>query len=308
MEDSAQLIVSGLTGVAGRSAPHRAAMVTLLDLGLSRFRPTPLERHAKESRNKLGSAAMHLALCIARCLIGLSGLLARSLVVPDLWSARGQSRNKLRMVALALARTICTKRNIVAWTHAQLIVPGMIGAIGMLVLLPVEAAIPCVPGLSELQLKGMVRRVREVGRRTGHVSRSHVRFSASGKTGKTGQSAPFPVARAPASAHAFTRLPRQTVACPVKVNPRKLASAMLAHVPLPASGAVGVIGNVQRPVGRAPIPGIDPCRLQLRMVAFRVTAKALKAESACFKSIVPSTANGLTGVTGMGVLSPVGRA
>lgn len=307
MEESAQLIVGGLTGVAGRSAPHRAAMVTLLDLGLFLFRPTLSERHAKESRSKLGSAAMQLALCIARCLIGLSGLLARSRVVPGLWSARGQSRNKLRMVAPALARTMCMKRNIVAWTHAQWIVRGMIGAIGMLVLLRVEAAIPCVPGLSELQLKGMVSHVREVGRRTGHVSRSHVRFSASGKTGETGRAAPFPVVRAPASAHA-KKLPRQTVACPVKVNPHKLASAMLAHVRLLASGAVGVIGNVQRLVGRAPIPGIDPCRLRQRMVALRVTAKALKAESACFKSIVPSTANGLTGVTGISVLSPVGRA
>ena len=98
------------------------------------------------------------------------------------------------------------------------------------------------------------------------------------------------------------------MACPVKVNPLKLASAMLAHVPLHAGGAVGVIGNVQRRVGRALIPGIDPFRLQQRMVAFRVMAKALKAESVCFKSIVPSIASGLTGVTGISVLSPVGRA
>mmetsp|Transcript_21563 Transcript_21563/g.50535 ORF Transcript_21563/g.50535 Transcript_21563/m.50535 type:complete len:308 (-) Transcript_21563:2337-3260(-) len=307
MEESAQLIVGGLTGVAGRSAPHRAAMVTLPGLGLFLFRPTPLERHAKESRSKRGSAAMHLALCIARCLIGLSGLLARSLAVPDLWSARGRSRNKLRMVAHAMAKTICMRRNIVVWIHAQWIVLGMIGAIGMPVLLLVEVVTPCVPGLSELQLKGMVSHVREVGWRTVHASRSHVRFSASGRTGETGRAAPFPVVRAPASACA-KKLPRQTVACPVKVNPLKLASAMLAHVPLHAGGAVGVIGNVQRRVGRALIPGIDPFRLQQRMVAFRVMAKALKAESVCFKSIVPSIASGLTGVTGISVLSPVGRA
>jgi len=250
---------------------------------------------------------MHLALCIARCLIGLSGLLARSLAVPDLWSARGRSRNKLRMVAHAMAKTICMRRNIVVWIHAQWIVLGMIGAIGMPVLLLVEVVTPCVPGLSELQLKGMVSHVREVGWRTVHASRSHVRFSASGRTGETGRAAPFPVVRAPASACA-KKLPRQTVACPVKVNPLKLASAMLAHVPLHAGGAVGVIGNVQRRVGRALIPGIDPFRLQQRMVAFRVMAKALKAESVCFKSIVPSIASGLTGVTGISVLSPVGRA
>ena len=130
MEETARLIVDGLTGAVGKHVRHRAATAILQDPGLYQFRATPLERIARGNLSKAGSVATNLAQYLAKCLIGLSGLLALSLAVLPLSSERGQLPSNLGMVVVVLAKIMSLRRSIAVWIHAQWTVHGMIGMTG----------------------------------------------------------------------------------------------------------------------------------------------------------------------------------
>ena len=279
------MIADGLIGVVGKNAQHRVVTECLRDSGLSLFSQTHLEKLARDSRTKTGSAVMLLVLCIAQCLTGLCGLLALSPAVLPLQNEHGQLLSRLRTVGLVLAKTIFMRKNIAAWTRARLTVLGLTGVIGMFVLPLVAVGTLHVSVWSKLLPKVMVWIVRELAWKTARVSRKHVPRIVSGKTGKTGRAAQFRVEMVPADASA-KKVSRSLVACLVRARTLRMAFAMQAHVRLPANGVIGVTGSVLHHAGGAQSPAIDPSKLLPRMAELSVTAKARKRETACFKSIV----------------------